>query len=125
MITSVDFKIRFPEFTSTADSKINLLIDEAYLSIGAKYGKFQDTAVLYFVAHNLVIETNGLNAMSATVSSQSVDGVSVSYAMPTTINEINAYYGSTGYGQKYLYYFNIVRVGQASIVWKRMITLYL
>ena len=54
--------------------------------------------------------------MSATVSSQSVDGVSVSYAMPTTINEINAYYGSTGYGQKYLYYFNIVRVGQASIV---------
>ena len=124
MITSVDFKIRFPEFTSTADAKINLLIDEAYLSIGAKYGKFQDTAVLYFVAHNLTIETNGLNAMSATVSSQSVDGVSVSYAMPTTINEINAYYGSTGYGQKYLYYFNIVRVGQANIVWKRMITLY-
>lgn len=116
MITSTDFKIRFPEFTSTADSKINLLIDEAYLSIGAKYGKFQDTAVLYFVAHNLVIETNGLNAMSATISSQSVDNVSVSYAMPTTINEINAYYGSTGYGQKYLYYFNIVRVGQASIV---------
>ena len=123
MITSTAFKIRFPEFTSIADAKINLLIDEAYLSIGAKYGKFQDTAVLYFVAHNLVIETNGLNAMSATVSSQSVDGVSVSYAMPTTINEINAYYGSTGYGQKYLYYFNIVRVGQASIVWKRMITL--
>ena len=116
MITSTAFKIRFPEFTSTADAKINLLIDEAYLSIGDKYGKFQDTAVLYFVAHNLVIETNGLNAMSATVSSQSVDGVSVSYAMPTTINEINAYYGSTGYGQKYLYYFNIVRVGQASIV---------
>ena len=116
MITSVDFKIRFPEFTSTSDAKINLLIDEAYLSIGAKYGKFQDTAVLYFVAHNLVIETNGLNAMSATVSSQSVDGVSVSYAMPTTINEINAYYGSTGYGQKYLYYFNIVRAGQGSIV---------
>ena len=82
MITSTDFKIRFPEFTSTADAKINLLIDEAYLSIGAKYGKFQDTAVLYFVAHNLVVETNGLNAMSATVSSQSVDGVSVSYAMP-------------------------------------------
>ena len=125
MITSTNFKIRFPEFTSILDIKINLLIDEAYLSIGAKYGKFQDTAVLYFVAHNLVIETNGLNAMSATVSSQSVDGVSVSYAMPTTINEINAYYGSTGYGQKYLYYFNIVRVGQASIVWKRMITLYL
>jgi len=124
LITSTNFKIRFPEFTSTADAKINLLIDEAYLSIGSKYGKFQDTAVLYFVAHNLVIETNGLNAMSATVSSQSVDGVSVSYAMPTTINEINAYYGSTGYGQKYLYYFNIVRVGQASIVWK-MITLYL
>lgn len=66
MITSTTFKIRFPEFTSTADAKINLLIDEAYLSIGAKYGKFQDTAVLYFVAHNLVIETNGLNAMSAT-----------------------------------------------------------
>ena len=125
MITSTDFKIRFPEFTSIADAKINLLIDEAYLSIGAKYGKFQDTAVLYFVAHNLVIETNGLNAMSATVSSQSVDGVSVTYAMPTTINEINAYYGSTGYGQKYLYYFNIVRVGQASIVWEGMITLYL
>ena len=116
MITSTNFKIKFPEFTSTSDAKINLLIDEAYLSIGAKYGKFQDTAVLYFVAHNLVIETNGLNAMSATVSSQSVDGVSVSYAMPTTINEINAYYGSTGYGQKYLYYFNIVRVGQSSIV---------
>lgn len=116
MITSTDFKIRFPEFVSTSDAKINLLIDEAYLSIDAKYGKFQDTAVLYFVAHNLTIETNGLSSSSATVSSQSVDGVSVSYAMPKTINEINAYYGSTGYGQKYLYYFNIVRVGQARIV---------
>lgn len=116
MITSTTFKIKFPEFTSTPDAKINLLIDEAYLSIGSKYGKFQDTAVLYFVAHNLTIETNGLNAMSATVSSQSVDGVSVSYAMPTTVNEINAYYGSTGYGKKYLYYFNIVRVGQASTI---------
>ena len=116
MITSTDFKIRFPEFVSVSDSKINSLIDEAYLSIGSKYGKFQDTAVLYFVAHNLTIETNGLSAMSATVSSQSLDGVSVSYAMPKTIKEINAYYGSTGYGQKYLYYFNIARVGQASIV---------
>lgn len=116
MITSVDFKIRFPEFVSVADSKINLLIDEAYLSIGANYGKFQDTAVLYFVAHNLTIETNGLSAMSATVSSQSVDGVSVSYAMPKTVSEINAYYGSTGYGQKYLYYYNIIKPGQARIV---------
>ena len=72
MITSTDFKIRFPEFVSVADAKINLLIDEAYLSIGANYGKFQDTAVLYFVAHNLVIETNGLNAMSATISSHTI-----------------------------------------------------
>lgn len=116
MINTTDFKIRFPEFTTTSDALIQILIDEAYLTVTDKFGKYQDTAVLYFTAHTLNNNLKGEGKSAYGANSKSVDGVSISYAIPTAQNDMIAYFQSSGYGQKYLYYFNIVKVGQAIIV---------
>lgn len=115
-MTVAEFKTRFPEFNDVDDTLIEMLIEEGELSVGANFGKFRDLALLYFVAHSVELSNNGLSASSGSIASQSVDGVSVSYSTPANLSEYSAYFGSTGYGQKYLYYFNIVKRGQSRVV---------
>ena len=117
MITSANFKIKFPEFTSTLDAKINLLIDEAYLFIGEN--KYQDTLVLYWTAHNLVVQQNQLSgdySPIVAVASEGVGNVNTSYANPQMNNSDILFYMSTSYGQKYLEYKRALCVGNARLV---------
>lgn len=117
MITPSSFKIRFPEFASIDDAIIQMLLDEAYLFIGEN--KYQDTMVLYWTAHNLVIQQNqesGNSGASSTVASESVGNVSTSYAMPTIDNSDIAFYMSTSYGQKYLQYKRALCIGNVRLV---------
>ena len=117
MITPSNFKTRFAEFNSVDDSLIQMLLDEAYILITEN--KYLDTMILYYTAHNLVIQqsqSSGDSGSVATVASESVDGVSTSYANPAIDNPTVSYYMSTSYGQKYLEYKRALSIGNVRLV---------
>lgn len=117
MITTETFNIRFPEFSSISNDTIQMLLDEAYLFINGN--KYQDYMVLYWTAHNLVVQQNqelGDTSTSSMVASDSVANVSTSYANPDVYNSDVSFYNSTSYGQKYLQYKNALCVGNVLLV---------
>ena len=118
MITPSIFKIRFPEFASINDTLVQMMLDEAYLLISDN--KYQDTMVLYWTAHNLVIQQNqssGNSSPSITIASEAVGNVNTSYANPTIDNTSVSFYMSTSYGQKYLEYKRALSIGNVRLVW--------
>ena len=105
-ITAAEFKIRFPEFVSETDERIELFIADSELILNESYwGIKYDIGLCYLTAHYLVLakksEAGSITAKGA-VTSRTVDGSSVSYnqVMPTDVNE--SYYAYTTYGQRYL-----------------------
>lgn len=115
MITPITFKTRFPEFTTTNDTIIQTIINEADLLI-ANFGKLQDVAMNYLTAHLLTVnknqssgKTDGFNQ----VASKTVGAVSVSYGIDTSSN---SFYSSTSYGQMYLDLKKRISKGNARII---------
>jgi len=105
MVTPTTFKIRFTEFDSIEDNKIQMFIDDSYLTVGSNWGVVQDLGVFYLTAHYiaLALKTDvGNGGTVAQVSSKSVEGISLSYAVPQSKNASEAYFSSTIYGQKFL-----------------------
>jgi hypothetical protein len=98
MVTPSSFKIRFPEFTTTSNDTIQMLIDEATLLI-TNFGTYQDIATNYLTAHLLTL--NGKSSPSNSIASKTVGSVSISYGGSNgTLTE--SFYSSTSYGQMYL-----------------------
>lgn len=106
MIDPATFKIRFPEFDSVLDARIQLFIDDAELILNEVYwGEKFDLGTSYYVAHELTRGTKteaGSSLSSGLVASKAVDGVSISYTNKTPTADDEGYYASTSYGQKYL-----------------------
>lgn len=105
-VTPASFKIRFPEFGSVLDARIQLFLDDAGVLLNeAFWGAKYDLGTSYLTAHYLTIGTsteNGASGSIAPVSSRGVDGTSVSYAQVTSGNVADSFYASTVYGQRYL-----------------------
>ena len=117
MIIPSIFKTRFPEFASISDNVIQMLLNEAYLFIGEN--KYQDALVLYWTAHNVVVQQNQLggdNSPIVAVASEGVGNVNTSYANPQMNNSDISFYMSTSYGQKYLEYKRALCVGNVRLV---------
>ncbi len=106
MIDPATFKIRFPEFDSVLDARIQLFIDDAEIILNEVYwGEKFDLGTSYWVAHELTINEKtgaGSSSSSGLVASKAVDGVSISYTNKVPVADDEAYYSSTAYGQKYL-----------------------
>lgn len=107
LVTTVQFKIRFPEFVAQDDSRIQLFIDDAEIILNENYwGTKYNIGSSYFVAHELAraikSETSGGNGGGGAVTSRSVDGSSVGYSSKTPDSSSESYYSSTSYGLKYL-----------------------
>lgn len=124
MITPADFKIRFPEFTGVDNTRIQLFIDDSVLILNeAFWGPKYDMGLSYYSAHLLKIAIRtepGLNSSANNVgpiSSKSVDGVSVSYAISASSSTDTAddFLKSTAYGQRYLLLRKSLGVGAMSI----------
>ena len=83
MVTPTTFKIRFPEFETTTDIRIQLFLDDSATQISeSKFGISYDLAISYLTAHylSLSIKTDaGSSGSIGDVASKSVEGVSVSY----------------------------------------------
>lgn len=105
-IDPASFKIRFPEFDSVADARIQLFIDDAVIVLNSVYwGDKYDLGLHYLTAHLLTLGTKteaGSSTSVGAIASRAVDGASVAYTnvQPTDVGD--AYYMSTSYGQRYL-----------------------
>lgn len=106
MITPAEFKIRFPEFSSEDDTRIQLFIDDSVVILNEPYwGTKFDMGLSYYTAHLLVIGTKtaaGSSGSQGSVTSRSVDGTSVSYGNSSTGDTADDFLASTAYGQRYL-----------------------
>ena len=116
-ITPAEFKVRFPEFASELDARIQAIIDEAveFLDCYTSSTAYR-TLQLFYVAHVLAIEKEqaaGDSAASLAATSKSVGSVSVGFAGPmgSTSNQ-KSYFNSTSYGQYFWmhYYKAAIRV---------------
>lgn len=106
MITATDFKVRFPEFASVDDARIELFINDAVIVLNESYwGDKYDLGLYYYTAHVLQLgsqtESGNADATSA-IASQAVDGTSISFAQGPVNDQSEAFYSSTAYGQRYL-----------------------
>ena len=104
-MTASDIKARFPEFANEVDERIDIFLSDAEtFVVDTVWGKLYDQGIAYLTAHLLSLSSktaSGDESPSAEVASESVDGVSVSYATSQTVGS-DSYYASTQYGKTYL-----------------------
>lgn len=115
MITVADFKTRFPEFTSVAEPRVQLFIDDAVLLMATpdRWLTFYDVALSYHAAHLLYV--GGLSESSdggvvAPVKKQVVDDVALEQAV-TALSPKASDLFSTSYGKRYYSYLRMVFAG--------------
>lgn len=120
MVTTSTFKIRFPEFESQDNARVQLFLDDAATQVSkTKFGTSYDLAIFYLIAHYLSLSEKSANGSSGNVgavASKSVEGVSVSYNQATANTQCESYYITTSYGQRYLEIKSQIAVGNAMSV---------
>lgn len=103
-ITPADIKLRFPEFDSVIDGRIQLFIDDATATVNPNCSN-ADLMIAYLTAHLLFISDktdSGSGGNISPVISESVGDVSRSFGVSANNSNSDAYYNSTSYGQRYL-----------------------
>jgi len=100
--TPTNFKVRFPEFNSVDDVRIELFIEDATATVNANCSN-SDLMITYLTAHLLTVGIQSTDGDISTIkgtASESVGDVSVSYATSSGKPENDFY--KTIYGQRYL-----------------------
>lgn len=105
-ITVANFKTRFPEYTSVADERIQLFLDDAIAELcESAWGDRYETAVYYLAAHFLALalatEAGNPSGLSP-VTSAGADGLSTSFGRFTYTSVSQAYWESTSYGREFM-----------------------
>ncbi|MGJ0377352.1 DUF4054 domain-containing protein [Aliarcobacter cryaerophilus] len=102
-----DLKAKFPMIPAQTINTYFPMYEKTYKCYyGADYGlnSCDDEAILYLLAH--LITVANLSALtgatpSFAVASESVDGVSTSYVVPTNMDQSDTFFLSTIYGQMF------------------------
>ncbi len=107
MIDSASFKIRFPEFDTVDNARVDLFIGDSVIMLNETYwGDKYDLGLYYLTAHylSLSIKSGAGSPFSGSgpIASRSVDGTSVAYAVAASDDEWKNYLLRTTYGQRYL-----------------------
>ncbi len=108
MASVADFQLRFPEFCSVDDDRVQLFLDDVALimSSEAKWRGFYDVAQQYYAAHFLAASEHtesGDIGILAPVKKQEVDDVMIESAIGNiepSFDELN----STAYGKRVISY---------------------
>ena len=102
-----DLKAKFPMIPAQTIDTYFPMYEKTYKCYyGADYGlnSCDDEAILHLMAH-LITVTNQTALTGASpvlpVASESVDGVSTSYTVPTNMNQSDTFFLSTIYGQMF------------------------
>ena len=104
MVTPADIKLRFPEFATVDDARIQLFIDDATDTVNTKCHN-SDLMVAYLTAHLLTLGTQteaGDTTPIQTIASESVGDVSRSFGGTTSASSNDNFYTGTSYGMRYL-----------------------
>lgn len=108
MITTANFKLKFKEFTCKTDDEIQIFLDEAVELLNEAFWDTKyDLGLYYLTAHLLALSDRMAStstkaiATAGPISSKSVDGVSISFAVSEFQNAAAEYYRQTLYGQRY------------------------
>lgn len=127
-MTPAQFRTDYPEFADTTqytDSSINYWINVAGLLLNAqRWGNALDLGTELFIAHHIAIETlnqqtagvGGIPGLSkGAVSAESVDKVSLSYDVNSTI-ELNAgHWNLTTFGTRFIHLARMMGAGPVQI----------
>lgn len=105
-VTPTTFKVRFPEFISENNDRVQVFIDDAVVQINEVFWSTKfDIGISYLAAHFLELANTsvvgGGASVGGMVSGQSVDGTSINFAVPTIKDTKESFYMSTTYGQRY------------------------
>lgn len=105
-MTIAEFKDYFPEFATSTDAQIKRALDIALATSSAEeLGTNYDLGIKYLTAHFLALNSSqfdGVSTGTKSISSKSVDGVSISYGDSGITNDAtNGMLNSTSYGQMY------------------------
>lgn len=108
MTDTATFKTRFPEFSTTADARVQLFLDDAALHMDSlnKWLTFYDVAQAYYAAHLLVVASvteSGDFGTVAPLAHQEVDEVVIKNAIDNVSPTAEDLY-STSYGKRYVLY---------------------
>lgn len=118
-VTPAEFKIRFPEFGSVLDARVQLFLDDAELELDtSRWGDRYDKGQALLAAHYLTLSlkaASGASSSSGTVASKSIGDVSVSYAVASSVSKTEDFYSSTIYGLEYLVLARLVGAGMVVI----------
>ena len=104
MVTPADIKLRFPEFTTVDDSRIQLFIDDATATVNTKCPN-SDLMIAYLTAHLLTLGTQteaGDTTPIQTIASESVGDVSRSFGGTASSSSNDNFYTGTAYGMRFL-----------------------
>jgi hypothetical protein len=106
-LTAADFKIRYPEFDSVEDTRIDLYISDADTELSEScFGDLYERAVFALAAHFLALDIarqdSGSGGMTAPLQSRSIGDVSWSHAIASVDSAGDQYLGSTQYGQEFM-----------------------
>jgi hypothetical protein len=101
-MTPAQFKDRFAEFATVSDSRIQLFLDEAALSVNVSlWGIKADLGQAYLAAHLLTIDKRGGSGAAGMVTSEKVGDLSRNYAAPNT-GALDPTLSATSYGIEFL-----------------------
>lgn len=108
MLTLEKFRLRFPEFASVSDSRIEFYIEDTLPQFSSCFwGRLLDKGQAYYIAHFLIVESRQENEDSDPAypaSNKKAGEVSEGYTAPDmtdwAVSEI--FYESTSYGQYYM-----------------------
>ena len=107
-ITPADFKIRYPEFDSIADARVQTFLDEAILEVGeGAWGTLYEKGVFLLAAHMLAIDqlnqsSGGGGSVVGELTSRKIGDVTVTLASSQSSNDDDKWYTRTTYGAEYL-----------------------
>lgn len=108
MTDATDFQIRFPEFCSVDDDRVQMFLDDAALLMGdkAKWLSYYDVAQAYYAAHLLQLATyteDGDGSVAGPIKRQEVDDVVIEQAVEA-VTASDGELGTTAYGKRFLTY---------------------
>lgn len=99
-----DFKARFPEFDSAVvDQYFPRLENGWQCYYGKPYKACNKEIILNLLAHLLVLEQSPGTTSVKEQSSRSVGSVSVTFESRASASNSSDFFGSTKYGQRYLF----------------------
>jgi len=105
--SAAEFKERHPAFASVADATVNAMLGEASRSVSTCWaeGDYQP-AIMYLAAHLIAEEQSGGGPTAASkqgaIRRVKADTVEIEYAGRMSWGQIDAIYGGTVYGRRFV-----------------------